>query len=106
MRIFLLTVFWITNLGNVVQLLIIASASWIVFSGAYSFSDLDVNVFITQYVPIFVWLKTLIVKFFGDLGHWILTIPILVISPLKFIAGTIIGWWAYSTARKMPATPR
>lgn len=51
MRTFLLAVFWFTNLGNVVQLLAMASASWIIFSGAYSFSDLNLNVFITQYVP-------------------------------------------------------
>jgi len=54
MRTFLLTIFWITTLGSVIQLLIMASASWIIFSGAYSFIDLDINVFITQYIPMFI----------------------------------------------------
>ena len=98
MRTFLLTIFWITNLGNVIQLLIMASASWIIFSGAYSFFDLNVNVFITQYIPIFIWIKTFIVERLGDVGHWILTIPILIIAPLKLVTGTIIGLWAYSVA--------
>ena len=102
MRTFLLTIFWITNLGAVIQLLIMASASWIIFSGAYSFFDLNVSVFITEYVPLFIWIKTFIVALLGSLGQWILTIPILIIAPLKLILGTIIGLWAYSVARDMP----
>ena len=53
MRTFLWTIFWFTNFGNVIQLLVMALASWIIFSGAYSFSELNVGVFITQYVPWF-----------------------------------------------------
>ena len=105
MRKLLLAIFWFTSLGSVIQMLIIVSASWIVFSGAYSFSELNVNVFITQYIPVFVWIKTLIVELLGDFGHWILTIPILVISPVKLVVGTIIGLWAYSVAKNMPAEP-
>ena len=101
MRTFLLTIFWITNLGNVIQLLIMVSASWIIFSGAYSFSDLNVNVFITEYVPVFIWIKKIIVGLLGPFGYWILTIPILIISPLKLVAGTVIGLWAYSVAKDM-----
>ena len=103
MRTFLLAIFWITNLGNVIQLLIMASASWIILSGAYSFTDLNVNVFITQYIPVFLWIITFIVGLLGDFGRWILTIPILIIAPLKLVVGTIIGLWAYSVAKKMPA---
>ena len=105
MRTFLLTIFWITNLGNVIQLLIMASASWIIFSGAYSFFDLNVNVFITQYIPLIIWVKTVIVALLGDFGHWILAIPILIIAPVKLVIGTIIGLWAYSVAKDMPAEP-
>jgi len=105
MRTFLLTVFWITNVGNVIQLLIMASASWIIFSGAYSFFDLSVNVFITQYVPMFIWIKTIIVALLGNFGNWVLAIPILIIAPLKFVIGTIIGLWAYSVAKGMPGAP-
>jgi len=105
MRTFLLTIFWITNLGNVIQLLIMASASWIIFSGAYSFYDLSMNVFITQYIPMFIWIKTLIVTLLGNFGNWILTIPILLIAPVKFVIGTIIGLAAYSAAKDMPAAP-
>jgi len=102
MRKFLLTIFWFTNVGNVVQLLVMASATWIILSGAYTFSDLDLNAYLTRYVPWLLWAKTLIVWVYGDFGRWILTIPILVISPLKFVAGTIIGLWAYSAAKKIP----
>ena len=102
MRTFLLTIFWVTNCGNVIQLLIMASASWIIFSGFYSFSDLNVNVFITQYVPWLIWIKTIIIALLGEFGKWVLTIPILIIAPLKLVAGTIIGLWAYSVAKNMP----
>ena len=105
MRTFLLTIFWVTNFGNVIQLLVIASASWIIFSGAYSFFELNVNVFITQFVPWLLWLKTLIIALLGEFGRWVLTIPILIIAPLKFIGGTIIGFWAYSVAKKIPVGP-
>jgi hypothetical protein len=81
MRKFLLTIFWITNIGNVIQLLVIVSGSWILLSGAHSFFDLSVNVFITQYVPWLLWLKTILVQFLGDFGYWILTIPILIMAP-------------------------
>ncbi len=106
MRTFLVTIFWITNLGSVIQLLIIASASWILFSGAHSFFDLNVNVFITQYVPWLLWIKTILVQFLGDFGYWILTIPILIIAPLKLVTGTIIGLWAYSAAKAIPVEDR
>ena len=105
MRTFLLAIFWFTSLGSVIQVLIIVSASWIIFSGAYSFSDLNVNVFITQYIPMFVWIKTLIVELLGDFGYWILTIPILIIAPVKMVFGVFIGLWAYSAAQDLPAKP-
>ena len=105
MRNFLLTIFWITNVGNVIQLLIMSSACWLIFSGNYSFSDLNIVVFVTQVVPWLQWIETLLVALLGDFGRWILSIPILIISPIKFIAGAIIGWWAYSTAKKLPIDP-
>ena len=105
MRTFLLTIFWITNLGSVIQLLIMVSASWIILSGANSFFDLNVDVFITQYVPWLLWIKTILVQLLGDFGYWILTIPILIIAPVKLVSGTIIGLWAYSVAKGMRDKP-
>ena len=105
MRTFLLTVFWITNFGNVIQLLIMTSAGWLIFSGDYSFFDLNVDIFFTQVVPWLLWIKTFIVALLGEFGRWILSIPILIIAPLKFIMGTIIGLWAYSVAKNMPVDP-
>jgi hypothetical protein len=102
MRAFLLTVFWITNTGNVIQLLVIVSASWMIFSGRYSFFGLDANAFLTQVVPWLLWLKTLIILLLGDLGRLLLGIPILIIAPPKLIFGTVIGIWAYSTAKGVP----
>jgi len=106
MRTFLLSIFWLANIGSVIQLLIIVSASWIVFSGTYSFSDLDVDTYITTYIPMFLWLKTLIISILGSFGYLILAIPILVIAPLKLVMGTIIGLWAYSAAKDMPVGDR
>ncbi len=105
MRTFLMSVVWITNFGNFIQMLVISSAAWILFNSGYSFADLSLNVYITQYLPWLLWLKTLMIALLGEFGRWILTIPILVIAPLKFVTGTIIGWWAYSVARKMPVGP-
>jgi len=102
MRTFLLSVFWVTNFGNVIQTLVIASAGWIIFSGSYSFSDLNVNVFLTEYIPWLLWLKTILIALLGEFGRWVLTIPILVIAPLKFVTGTAIGLWAYSAAKNLP----
>ncbi len=105
MRAFLMTVVWFANFGNFIQTLVITSALWILYNTGYSVPDLSVDVYITQYVPWLLWLKTLIVGLLGEFGRWILTIPILVIAPLKFIAGSIIGWWAYSVAKTMPRGP-
>ncbi len=105
MRTFLMSVVWITNFGNFIQMLVISSALWILFNSGYSFADLSVNVYITHSLPWLLWVKTLLVAFLGEFGRWILTIPILLIAPIKFIAGTLIGGWAYSVARKMPRGP-
>ena len=100
-----MTIFWITNFGNVIQFLVIASASWIIFSGTYSFSELSAGVFITEYIPWLLWLKSFIVALLGEFGRWVLAIPVLIIAPLKFFSGTLIGLWAYSVAKKMPVEP-
>ena len=105
MRTFLLAIFWFSNFGTAFWLLVMASASWIIFSGTYSFSELSLNVFLTQYVPWLLWLKTFIIALLGELGDLLLAIPVLVIAPLKFVAGTIIGLWAYSAAKKIPVEP-
>lgn len=105
MRRFLLTVFWISNVGNVLQLLFVVSASWIIIAGTYSFSELSVSVFFVQYVPWLLWLKAFVIALFGELGRWIFSLPILVVAPLKLIGGTVIGFWAYSVAMKMPIGP-
>ena len=102
MRTFLLAVFWFTTLGNAVQFLVIASAGWFIFSGDYSFVELNVDVFVTQIVPWLLWLKTLVLALLGEIGTLILTIPILIIAPIKIIFGTVIGYWAYSVAKGMP----
>lgn len=102
MRTFLLTIFWITNIGNIIQLLIMASACWLIFSDDYSFFKLNILVFVTQVAPWLSWIETILVTLMGDLGTWILSIPILIISPIKFVAGVLIGWWAYSTVKNMP----
>lgn len=102
MRTFLLTMFWLSNLGNVIQFLIMATAACLIFSGDYSFSNLTLDVFVTQFAPWLVWVKTILVTLLGEIGSRILSIPVLVLSPIKFIAGIIIGWWAYSTAKRIP----
>jgi hypothetical protein len=101
MRAFLLTIFWISNIGNVSHLLIMASAGWLIISGAYSFSDLSMGVFVTQVAPWLSWVKTILAALFGEFGIWILSLPVFVISPIKFVLGVIIGWWAYITAKNM-----
>ena len=102
MRTFLMAIFWLSNLGNVIQLLIMASAGWLIFSSDYSFFNLNLDVFVTQVAPWLFWIKTVLIALLGDFGSWILSIPVLVLSPIKFIAGAIVGWWAYSTAKKLP----
>jgi len=101
MRTFLITVFWATSIGSAIQLVVIAASGWIVLSSAYTFSELTVDVFITQYVPWFLWLKTLIIGLFGQLGYWILGLPILVIATIKLVTGTFISVWAYSAAKNI-----
>ena len=105
MRTFLLAIFWVSSIGNVFQLLIMASAGWLIFSGFYSFFDLNLDVFVTQVAPWLFWIKTILAALLGEFGIWILSIPIFILSPIKFIAGVIVGWWAYSTSKNMPVEP-
>jgi|TARA_B110000090_G_scaffold198808_1_gene238061 hypothetical protein len=78
------------------------SAGWLIVSGDYSFFEINVVIFVTKVAPWLQWTETIIVAVLGDLGTWILSIPIFIISPIKFIAGACIGWWAYSTAKNIP----
>ncbi|MFK7967530.1 MAG: hypothetical protein AB8C46_26515 [Burkholderiaceae bacterium] len=100
MRICLHTVFWVSNLGTLVHLSIIIAAGLIVYGGSSSFSELSLGVFTSQYYPWLSWIKAVLSTLLGGLGLWILGLPILVISPLKIIAGALIGFWAYSELRK------
>jgi len=102
MRNFLLSIFWLASLGNVIQLLIMLSACWILISGTYSFSELSLSVFILQVFPWLSWLQPLIISLLGGFGIWLLGVPVLMIAFLKFIAGTIIGSWAFSLAKQIP----
>lgn len=81
------------------------SAGWLIFSGVYSFFDLNVEVFVSQVAPWLLFIKTILAALLGQFGIWILSIPILILSPIKFITGVIVGWWAYSTAKNMPVKP-
>ena len=105
MRTFLLTIFWISNISNVFHLLIMASAGWLIFSGVYSFFDLNVDVFVTQVAPWLSWVKTVLIALLGEFGMWILSIPVFILSPIKFSAGIIVGLWAYSTAKNIQVEP-
>lgn len=100
-----MTIFWLSTIGNAIQLIIMAVAGWHIAAGDYSFFELNVGVFVTQIASWFHWVKTLLIEVFGDFGVWVLSIPILIIAPLKFVAGVLIGWWAYSAARKIPINP-
>lgn len=102
MRTFLLSIFWISSVGNVVQALIMLSAGWVIFAGDYAFANLSVEVFVTQVAPWLRWVETVVIALLGDFGRWLLSIPILIIAPLKFIAGALIGWWAYTAAQNIP----
>ena len=73
MRNFLLTIFWISNVGNVIQFFIMVSAGWLIVSGDYSFFELNVVIFVTQVAPWLQWIETIIVAVLGDLGVWILS---------------------------------
>ena len=105
MRNLLLTIFWISNVGNVVQLIVIAISSWLLFSGAYTFSELDIDEFLTEIVPWLLWVKTLLIAVFGMFGEWILGLPTLIIAPFKFVFGIFIGVWAYTAAQNLRAQP-
>ena len=105
MRRFLLTLFWFCTFANVVQLLVMTSAGWFIISGNYSFANLSLDVFVTEIAPWLLWMKTILVALLGDFGRWVLSVPVFIISPIKFVAGIIIGWWAYSAAKKIPLEP-
>lgn len=78
-----------------------AKAGWLIFSGDYSFVEINVSIFVTDVVTWFSWVETFIVALLADLGRWILSIPILDITPIKSIAGVLIGWRAYSKLKNM-----
>ena len=102
MRTFLMTVFWITNVGSVLQLLAIALASWLVLSSVHTFFEFDGHLLSQEYLPAFPWVRLMILAIWGELGDWMLAVPVLVIAPLQLVFGSLIGFWAYNAARGMP----
>lgn len=105
MRTFYLSVFWGSNVGSVVQLMVIATAGTLVVTGSHTFQDLTVLVFVTVIAPWLEWIRTLFITLFGDFGRWLLTLPILIVSPLRLVVGILIGLWAYNAANSIPAGP-
>ena len=105
MRNFLLSILWMSIIGNAIQFLIMATATWQIISGSYSFSDLTLEVYVTQLAPWLSWIKTVLAAMLGDLGSAILTLPIFVISPMKFVAGLVIGWWANTELKNLSTEP-
>jgi|TARA_B110000093_G_C12803098_1_gene339707 hypothetical protein len=61
------------------------SAGWLIVSGDYSFFEINVVIFVTQVAPWLQWTETIIVAVLGDLGTWILSIPILLFLQLSLL---------------------
>ena len=99
---FLLSVYWMAIVGSIAQSIVILASIWILSTSSYSFFELDVNVFFTEFFPMFLWVKTFIIFVLGDVGSLILTLPMLIVAPLKLVLGLVIGYWAYSVADTIP----
>ncbi len=104
MRDVLLLLFWLCVLGTFVQVPLLCYEFWLLATGM-TFSELTVGVLLTEYLTLLAWIADLVWVLFGaGFGGWILGLPVTLITILKLIASTLIGYWALVTVRKLDSS--
>ena len=104
MRSSLLLLFWLCILGTFVQVPLLCYEIWLLSNGA-TFIELSVRVLLTDHLTFLAWIADLIWAVYGaDFGGWILGLPVTLVTVLKLIFGTLIGYWALETVRDMDSS--
>jgi hypothetical protein len=104
MRSGLLFLFWLCILGTIVQAPLLCYEFWLLATSA-TFGELTVWVLLTDHLTFLAWVADLITAIFGaEFGNWILGLPVTAVTSLKLIFGTLIGYWALNTVRKMDSS--
>ena len=76
---------------------------WLLATGL-AFNELTLGVLLTQHLTLLAWIADLVLVLFGTgFGGWILGLPATLITIVKLILSTLIGYWALVTVRQMDA---
>ena len=101
MRSGLLLLFWLCILGTIVQVPLLCYEFWLLATGL-TFSELTVWALLIEHLTFLAWIADLITAVFGaEFGDWILGLPATLVTILKLIFGTLIGYWALDTVREL-----
>ncbi len=101
MRSSLLLLFWLCVLGTFIQLPLLCYELWLLGTGL-TFSELTVWALLTEHLTFLAWIADLITGVFGaELGGWILDLPVTLVTIVKLVSGTLIGYWALYKLREI-----
>jgi hypothetical protein len=101
MRSSLLLLFWLCVLGTFIQLPLLCYEIWLLATGL-TFSELTVWALLTEHLTFLAWIAKIITAVFGaELGGWILHLPVTLVTIVKLISGTLIGYWALNKLREI-----
>ena len=105
MRDGLMFLFWVCLLGTFFQAPLLGYEFWLLATQATTFGELTVVVLLTEHLTFFAWIASLILGVFGPVfGGWILSLPVILVTSVKLICGSLIGYWSLVTVRKMDSS--
>lgn len=101
MRSSFLLLFWLCVLGTFIQLPLLCYEFWLLATGP-TFSELTVRALLTEHLTFLAWIADLVMAVLGaDFGGWILGLPVTLVTVVKLICGTLIGYWALNKLREI-----
>lgn len=99
-----LILFWVCVLGTVVRVPLLWYEFWLLATGV-GFSELTVRALLTEHLPFLSWIADIIVAVLGaEFGSLILSLPATLMTMVKLVFGTLIGYWALDRLREIDSS--
>jgi len=104
MRSGLRLLFWLCILGTIVQVPLLCYETWLLAT-ELTFSELTLWALLTEHITFLAWIADLIMAILGaEFGDLILGLPATLVTILKLIFGTLIGYWALDAVHEMDSS--
>ena len=91
-------------IGTILRLPLLGYEAWLLATEV-TFSELTVLALLTAHIPFLAWVADLIRVIFGaEFGDVILGLPAIIVTIVKLIFGTLVGFWALDAVHDMDSS--